>query len=638
MIDSENSMDAMDTSSNINTVDNNNGCATNNSNSSVIMTRSQISQYQLQHQQSSNHNNSTVQRNILHDINTTNINNQSNISNSKNDIVSSLPHKSTATHPQLYNVQLNDDMSNSIQQYNNNDQLTVKSSNHDINKLPICISCHGPLNKCRKQISKSYNDKSSFSGEICSKTGKRWSHGIFINRHSDKYDGEWVDDKRSGNGQYSWSSGDIYDGEWKNGTMEGHGAFRWANGDSYVGQWKSGRMDGHGIKTMANGDSYEGEWKNDKANGRGCKKFACGDKHEGEYKDDRRHGAGVYMWSSGDKYDGNWDNGKMSGHGTKTMANGDVYQGMWLADKAHGWGCKRFNGGDSHEGEYRCDARHGYGTYKWANGDKFQGEWVEGEQRGKGTYYYASLDVFKGTWVDGKKSGRGIFTSTSTCTSWLEAWENGIRTTRREIKYYPTRLLRTSKDSCDKKSEALRIRTEIDRLQNRLAIIQTQVSPHKPSSSNTDMNTPIQSNNTTPQLNSVHTTSGTVLPALHIPQTQLTISVPSSPINNRNAMSSADEDERRHVEMMLDTAVDIIYAAQSSPRRTTPTHRSLSNSPHTHTGHTEEQCCKVCMEQQINTVLIRCGHMCVCKLCATSLDRCPICRQQIEEVIQTFRV
>lgn len=101
-----------------------------------------------------------------------------------------------------------------------------------------CGSCGSSSSKCRKHVSKTYQDKSSFSGVICSRTGKRWGHGTFVNRHGDKYEGEWADDKRSGRGTYTWKSGDVYEGEWMAGTMEGQGNFKWANGDSYRGQWK----------------------------------------------------------------------------------------------------------------------------------------------------------------------------------------------------------------------------------------------------------------------------------------------------------------------------------------------------------------------------------------------------------------
>lgn len=48
--------------------------------------------------------------------------------------------------------------------------------------------------------------------------------------------------------------------------------------------------------------------------------------------------------------------------------------------------------------------------------------------------------------------------------------------------------------------------------------------------------------------------------------------------------------------------------------------------------------CKICFENKVNTVLIRCGHMGVCLDCSRQLDKCPICRSEIDQVIQIFPV
>ncbi|KAI5266450.1 Baculoviral Iap Repeat-Containing Protein 3 [Manis pentadactyla] len=40
----------------------------------------------------------------------------------------------------------------------------------------------------------------------------------------------------------------------------------------------------------------------------------------------------------------------------------------------------------------------------------------------------------------------------------------------------------------------------------------------------------------------------------------------------------------------------------------------------------EERTCKVCMDQEVSVVFIPCGHLVVCKDCAPSLRKCPICR------------
>lgn len=44
-------------------------------------------------------------------------------------------------------------------------------------------------------------------------------------------------------------------------------------------------------------------------------------------------------------------------------------------------------------------------------------------------------------------------------------------------------------------------------------------------------------------------------------------------------------------------------------------------------GAREEGLCVVCIESRADTVFL-CGHMCVCELCATGLQSCPICRRR----------
>ncbi|NXS58471.1 BIR protein, partial [Brachypteracias leptosomus] len=50
----------------------------------------------------------------------------------------------------------------------------------------------------------------------------------------------------------------------------------------------------------------------------------------------------------------------------------------------------------------------------------------------------------------------------------------------------------------------------------------------------------------------------------------------------------------------------------------------------------EERTCKVCMDKQVSIVFIPCGHLVVCKECAPSLRRCPICRGTIKGTVRTF--
>ncbi|XP_034521533.1 baculoviral IAP repeat-containing protein 3 isoform X2 [Ailuropoda melanoleuca] len=50
----------------------------------------------------------------------------------------------------------------------------------------------------------------------------------------------------------------------------------------------------------------------------------------------------------------------------------------------------------------------------------------------------------------------------------------------------------------------------------------------------------------------------------------------------------------------------------------------------------EERTCKVCMDREVSIVFIPCGHLVVCRDCAPSLRRCPICRAAVKGIVRTF--
>ncbi|XP_029458275.1 baculoviral IAP repeat-containing protein 2 [Rhinatrema bivittatum] len=50
----------------------------------------------------------------------------------------------------------------------------------------------------------------------------------------------------------------------------------------------------------------------------------------------------------------------------------------------------------------------------------------------------------------------------------------------------------------------------------------------------------------------------------------------------------------------------------------------------------EERTCKVCMDKEVSIVFIPCGHLVVCKECAPSLRKCPICRGTIKGTVLTY--
>tara|TARA_R110002096_G_scaffold238027_6_gene429365 strand:+ start:3812 stop:4573 length:762 start_codon:yes stop_codon:yes gene_type:complete len=94
----------------------------------------------------------------------------------------------------------------------------------------------------------------------------------FYSIHGTKtiYFGEIQNNKANGEGMGYYRSGNVYIGTWKNNLREGKsGTYYFLNGDRYEGNYLKDRREGTGTYYWASGDRYEGEWLNDKRNGYG---------------------------------------------------------------------------------------------------------------------------------------------------------------------------------------------------------------------------------------------------------------------------------------------------------------------------------------------------------------------------------
>ncbi len=108
-----------------------------------------------------------------------------------------------------------------------------------------------------------------------------------------KYEGNWQDNLKHGEGE-EYKSGELryegnynlglfegdgklenikeqwkYEGEFKGGKPHGFGQMYWEDGTVYRGQLKAGQRDGYGTCEYADGTSYDGQWARDKKNGEG---------------------------------------------------------------------------------------------------------------------------------------------------------------------------------------------------------------------------------------------------------------------------------------------------------------------------------------------------------------------------------
>ena len=157
-------------------------------------------------------------------------------------------------------------------------------------------------------------DKATYTGEWYNNV--RHGYGVEeipSKEGTQRYEGEWKEDKRCGFGKILYANGDRYEGEWLDNLKHGQGKFYYTNGNFYEGGWLSNKKEGVGTYIFANGTRYDGELKNDKINGRGICHHADGEVYEGEYREGKRHGRGRCVLPDGTVQDGYFENGKFVG-------------------------------------------------------------------------------------------------------------------------------------------------------------------------------------------------------------------------------------------------------------------------------------------------------------------------------------
>jgi len=50
----------------------------------------------------------------------------------------------------------------------------------------------------------------------------------------------------------------------------------------------------------------------------------------------------------------------------------------------------------------------------------------------------------------------------------------------------------------------------------------------------------------------------------------------------------------------------------------------------------EVRTCKVCMDSEVNTVFLPCGHLVCCDTCSPALRNCAVCRALIRGTVRVF--
>lgn len=122
----------------------------------------------------------------------------------------------------------------------------------------------------------------------------------------------------------------------KNSMKNDYRVFTYKSGDRYEGDWKDGKKDGQGIMYYADGNKYEGRWKDDQKDGYGVYTWSNGDRFEGNFKNSIIEGPGRYFWLSGHWFEGLWSKGLMNGVGTYYWSDGGKDTGLLVNDKREG--------------------------------------------------------------------------------------------------------------------------------------------------------------------------------------------------------------------------------------------------------------------------------------------------------------
>jgi hypothetical protein len=237
----------------------------------------------------------------------------------------------------------------------------------------------------------------SYVGERNS-AGQKHGKGKLTNPRSKGcfYDGDWVDDKRHGQGKCHYVAlknrhiGGVYVGAFVNDKRQGHGVCTFENGDVYTGNWSGSKRSGQGRMVYADGRVYEGRWVNNQ---------------EAPSAQKRTREPPVVGSSELPGYDGAIDSaGQRHGHGTQIYNQGKdgSYVGEWFEDKRHGQGTLQHPDMETYTGQFMDDIKHGYGVTTYDDGNVHTGQWVGGKRHGRGKMSYWDGTEWVGEWRHGK--------------------------------------------------------------------------------------------------------------------------------------------------------------------------------------------------------------------------------------------
>jgi len=230
-----------------------------------------------------------------------------------------------------------------------------------------------------------------------------------------KYEVEWKDGKKHGQGKYTYRSGATYKGMWKNNKENGEGILTFTDGRKWEGKWKdrerwnvtSRNRDGIVIGRWLDGvkvfdkkregvlyNHYDVNFNTDSDSKQNCSNIRCS-LMKNDYGTWEAYYEGDLIYDyikKGKKYVGEIENGLPNGKGRMT---GDIF--------------------GNYVGEFKDGLFHGQGTFTkndnlkkdFGPGEKFVGEWKDGK-KWKGITYDKDVNIIY-RWVNGNRKYHNLY-------------------------------------------------------------------------------------------------------------------------------------------------------------------------------------------------------------------------------------
>lgn len=224
---------------------------------------------------------------------------------------------------------------------------------------------------------------------------------------SSRYRGTLADGRPDGTGDYEFLQANArYEGEFREGKRHGQGKLTEPSGRVIAGRFDRGEPSGDVTVTGPGSMRYEGGWQQGRPQGQGRIAYNDGATYEGGFERGLREGRGRLVDAAGTVYEGVFSAGLLNGEGRYHYRNGADYVGAFLNAKPHGRGVAVYTDGVRYEGEFRFGLREGPGTLVTPQGRSLQGDWLANEFTGQGVEVLASGERREGAFKAGLLSGR----------------------------------------------------------------------------------------------------------------------------------------------------------------------------------------------------------------------------------------